>query len=61
MKQPEDQIRAGHIVDAAERILRWTEGKPRAAFEADDVLTSGVAYQLAIIGEAASRLSNDFR
>jgi len=61
MKQPDDQTRAGHIVDAGERILRWTAGKSRADFDADDQLQSAVIYQLQIIGEAASHLSEDFR
>ncbi|MGH2586694.1 MAG: HepT-like ribonuclease domain-containing protein [Dehalococcoidia bacterium] len=61
MKQPDDETRTGHIVDAGERILRWTEGKSRADLDADDQLQSAVAYQLQIIGEAASHLSEDFR
>ena len=61
MKQPDDPTRAGHILDAAETIQRWIDGKSRAEFDADEVLQSAVAYQLQIIGEAASRLSAEFR
>lgn len=61
MKQPDDEIRVGHIVDAGERILRWTEGTSRADFDADDQLQSAVTHQLQIIGEAASHLSENFR
>jgi uncharacterized protein with HEPN domain len=61
MKQPDDPTRAGHIVDAAEAVLRWTHGRSREDFAADDVLQSAVAYQLQIIGEAAAHLSDEFR
>jgi uncharacterized protein with HEPN domain len=61
MKQPDDPTRAGHILDAAETVLRWVAGKTQADFDDDDMLRSAVAYQLQIIGEAASHLSDDFR
>jgi uncharacterized protein with HEPN domain len=61
MKQPDDPARAGHILDAAEKVLSWIGGKSRAEFDADEVLRSAVAYQLQIIGEAASHLSDEFR
>ena len=61
MKQPDDPIRAGHILDAVETVLRWISGKSRAEFDADDVLRSAVTYQLQSIGEAASHLSEQFR
>lgn len=61
MKQPDDPTRAGHILDAAEKVLRWINGKSKTEFDADEVLRSAVAYQLQIIGEAASHLSEQFR
>jgi hypothetical protein len=38
MKQPDDTTRAGHILDAAEAVLRWTAGVSKPEFDTDDVL-----------------------
>jgi len=61
MKQPDDPTRAGHILDAGEKIQQWTRGMSRTAFAANDVVQSADAYQLQIIGEAASHLTEEFR
>jgi uncharacterized protein with HEPN domain len=61
MKQPDDPTRAGHILDAAENVQRWIYGMARQDFVANEVVQSAVAYQLQIIGEAASHLSGQFR
>ncbi|MBI2759809.1 MAG: DUF86 domain-containing protein, partial [Chloroflexi bacterium] len=61
MKQPDDPMRAGHILDAGELVLQWTAGKTRAEFDEDLLLQSAVAHQVQIIGEAASRLTDAFR
>lgn len=61
MKQPDDPTRAGHILDAAEKVLRWIDSRSKAEFDSDDILQSAVAYQLQIIGEAAAHLSHEFQ
>ncbi len=61
MKQPDDATRVRHIIDAAAKVLRWTRGKTRTDFAADEQLQAAVLYEIQIVGEAASRLSQDFR
>ncbi len=48
-----------HILDALERIQRYTSGKSAADFMADTLLQDGVLRNLGIIGEAAHRLLAD--
>ena len=42
--------------DAAERILKFTEGKSYGDYLADELLRSGVERKFEIIGEAMTRL-----
>jgi uncharacterized protein with HEPN domain len=48
-----------HILDALERIQRYTAGKSAADFMADTLLQDAVLRNLGIIGEAAHRLLAD--
>ena len=45
-----------HILEALERIQRYTTGKSEAEFVASTLLQDGVLRNLGIIGEAAHRL-----
>jgi len=45
-----------HILEALDRIQRYTAGKTEAEFMADTLLQDGVLRNLGIIGEAAHRL-----
>jgi uncharacterized protein with HEPN domain len=45
-----------HILEALERIQRYTAGKSEAEFTASTLLQDGVLRNLGIIGEAARRL-----
>jgi uncharacterized protein with HEPN domain len=45
-----------HILNALDRILRYTAGKSAADFRADTLLQDAVLRNLGIIGEAAHRL-----
>jgi uncharacterized protein with HEPN domain len=49
------------ITQAAQRILRFTQGSSRAALETNEEKLSAILYQITIIGEATKRLSQDFR
>ncbi len=53
---PTDDDRVAHILDAIERINRWT-----AEHQHDDIYRSAVMRQMEIIGEAATRLSDTFK
>jgi uncharacterized protein with HEPN domain len=48
-----------HILEALERIQRYTAGKSATDFMADTLLQDGVLRNLGIIGEAAHRLLAD--
>ena len=48
-----------HVLDALERIQRYTAGKSAADFMADTLLQDAVLRNLGIIGEAAHRLLAD--
>jgi len=45
-----------HILEALERIQRYTAGKSEAEFMASTLLQDGVLRNLGIVGEAAHRL-----
>jgi uncharacterized protein with HEPN domain len=45
-----------HILEALERIRRYTAGKSVDEFMASTLLQDGVLHNLGIIGEAAHRL-----
>lgn len=45
-----------HMLEALERIQRYTAGKSEAEFMANTLLQDGVLRNLSIVGEAAHRL-----
>jgi len=53
---PTDDDRVTNILDAIERIERWT-----AEHRHDDIYRSAVMRQMEIIGEAATNLSDTFK
>jgi uncharacterized protein with HEPN domain len=58
---PRDESHALDIVNAARRVLEFTTGYDRTAFERDAKTQSAVLHQITIIGEAAKRLSEEFK
>lgn len=48
-------------MEAADAVGRWIAGRDFVAFAADEQLQAAVTYQIQIIGEAASKLSPEFR
>jgi uncharacterized protein with HEPN domain len=61
MTQHDDLVYLGDMLDSTRAVLRWTEGRDEDAFMADDMLQSAVAHQVQTIGEAASKVSAEFR
>ncbi len=55
-----DDERLLDILDAAERIARIVAGG-RAEYEASDIVQDALIRRIEVIGEAAGRLSDDFR
>ncbi|MDW8326367.1 MAG: DUF86 domain-containing protein [Anaerolineales bacterium] len=49
------------ILDAADAIARFLRDIEKETFLSDDLYQSAVLQKLTVIGEAASRLSEDFR
>lgn len=49
------------IAQAISRILEYTQGYDRESFLMDSKTQSSVMYQIAIIGEATKRLSQEYR
>lgn len=49
------------IVEAADAIGRFIAGSSSSEFANDDLTSSAVLQKLSVIGEAAARLSEDFR
>jgi len=49
------------IVEAADHIAEFISGANFAAFQKSEMLRSAVVQKLAVIGEAAARLSEDLK
>lgn len=58
---PAEAERIAHILEAIEKIQTRVGHLDERGLAADDVLLDSVLYQLAVIGEAANRLSAELR
>lgn len=58
---PRDNESLIDIEKAIRRILRYTDNISRAELEMNDEKVSAILYQIAVIGEATKRLSQEFR
>lgn len=56
-----DQQSIRDVRDAAQEILSFTTEMDQAALAADRRTQAAVLYKIIVIGEAANRLSDDFR
>lgn len=56
-----DTARIHHILDAILEIEKYTNQKSLSDFTEDTMLQSACIRQLEIIGEAASRISDDLK
>lgn len=61
MMPPTDSQRAQHILDAIQKVEGRVAGLDESAFASSDLLHDSVLYQLAVLGEAANRLSEAAR
>ena len=57
----DDLVFAGHMPDTAEKSVAKLSGKSRADFDGDENLRLALAHLLQIAGEAAGRVSPQFR
>ena len=56
-----DKNRLEHILQAIERICRYTKGKNFEDFIADDMMYYAVVKNIEILGEASNMLTEEFR
>lgn len=59
--RPEDAVRIRHMVEAGEAALHFMTGRDRAALDADRMLLFAVVRAVEVLGEAASRVSEETR
>lgn len=57
----DDRIYLEHILEAASKAARYLQGIDEAGFRANTLVQDGVIRQIEIIGEAAKRVSPEFR
>ena len=57
----QDEASLVDIIQAAKRVLKFSESLNRKELEQNEEKQSAIFYQIMIIGEAVKRLSSDFR
>ena len=57
----DDRTRLQHILEAAHKIVAFTEGESRESLEADEKLQLSLVRLIEIIGEAASKISSELK
>jgi uncharacterized protein with HEPN domain len=60
MKQ-DDRIRLQHMRDSAQEVIQFTANRQRSDLDSDLMLLRALSMSVGIIGEAASRISSDYR
>lgn len=58
---PDDKARLFHMLQAAEQAIGATEHRGREALNQDEVWTLGLVKCIEVVGEAASRLSEELK
>ena len=58
---PDDRVRLRHIGDALKAAMRFVEGRSREDLDKDRMLAFALLHAIQIVGEAASKISVDFR
>lgn len=61
MSQRDDRVYVGHMVDIANKAIGFVQGATRENFDNDELLRLSLTHLLQVIGEAARRVSPDFR
>jgi len=57
----DDLVYVGHMLDMARSIMQKTSGVTQPVFNADENLQLALTHLIQIIGEAAARVSAEFR
>lgn len=61
MSQRDDRVYIGHMLDTANKAIGFVVGVEREEFDNNELLRLSLTHLLQIIGEAARRVSPDFR
>ncbi len=59
--RPHDRVRLRHMADAMQAAMRFTEGRTRSDLESNEMLLFALVRAIEMIGEAASRVSDEGR
>jgi uncharacterized protein with HEPN domain len=57
----DDWVYVGHMLDMVQKALEMSAGKDRAAYDKDETLRLALTHIIQVIGEAAQRVSPEFR
>lgn len=61
MSQRDDRVYVGHMLDTANKAISFIQGSTREDFDNNELLRLSLTHLLQVIGEAARRVSLDFR
>ncbi|MBW4691845.1 MAG: DUF86 domain-containing protein [Lyngbya sp. HA4199-MV5] len=61
MSQRDDRVYVGHMIDTANKAINFVTGLNREDFNHNEQLRLALTHLLQVIGEAARRVSPDFR
>ncbi len=59
MPRHEDSVRLRHMLDAAQKAVKYVRGYSRKDFEIDELLILSLTRLLEILGEAAGKVSKE--
>lgn len=54
---PDDRWRVGHMIEAADQALSFSQGRSRADLDSDAMLRMALTRAVEIVGEAAAQVS----
>jgi uncharacterized protein with HEPN domain len=58
---PDDRWRVGHMIEAADQALSFSQGRSRADLDSDAMLRMALTRAVEIVGEAAAQVSETGR
>lgn len=61
MPKADDMIRLRHMLDAAQKVLAFTQGRSRQDLDTDEMLALATVRLIEILGEAAKNVSPDIQ
>lgn len=61
MTKLDDPTRLQHMMDSAQKLLKFSADKTKEAIESDEVLSLAIVRLTEIIGEAAANVSQEKR